>query len=107
MTAAVTAYYLGQLLVSLLLVVVLIYAVHYALRRWGTAGLALRQSGPATVVQSVPLSGGHLMHVVQVGGRTVLVGTGPGGVRTLAQWADDQPVEQEPDEEGGSASSPL
>ncbi len=101
-TAALPAYYLGQLLLSLLLVVALIYAVSYALRRWSPASLMRQQDGPARVLQSVPLGSGHSLHVVQIGTRTLLVGTGQGGVRTLAEWGEEASARPEPEKEGGS-----
>lgn len=100
--AVLPAYYLGQLLVSLLVVVALIYAVSYALRRWTPGALLRPQGGPVRVLQSVPLGSGHSLHVVQVGTRTLLVGTGHGGVRTLAEWAEEASAQPQAAEETGS-----
>jgi flagellar biogenesis protein FliO len=95
-----SAYYVGQLLISLLLVVALIYAVQHLARRWGVVGLRPRQQGPAALVQSLPLGGGHTVHVVRVGTRTMVVGASPGGLRLLADLdAGEGPV-SEPCEEG-------
>lgn len=86
--------YLLQALVSLAVVVGLIYGAYYLLRRLQGPALRLTGEGPMQVVQSVPLAGGNVLHLVQVEGRTLLVASGPQGV-TLVDKGDEAAEEGE------------
>jgi flagellar biogenesis protein FliO len=96
-------YYAVQCLLSLVIVLAVIYGLHAVLQRKGLWGIRLRGQGPAEVVQSLPLGGGHVLHVVRVGRRALLVGTGPGGIRTLAELDEQELRAQRPDGEGEGA----
>jgi len=74
------AIYLLQALLSLALVVALIYAAYWLLRRSSMGGAARRANGPAELLQSLPLHGGYALHVVRLGGRLIGITCGPGGV---------------------------
>lgn len=76
--------YLLQALLSLLLVVGLIYAAHFVARRVSGGGFAVRRSGPAQLVQTLPLGPGHTLHVVDLQGQRWLIVTGPGGTQIAA-----------------------
>ena len=76
--------YLLQALLSLLLVVGLIYAAHFVARRVTGGGLAARRSGPAQLVQTLPLGPGQTLHVVDMQGQRWLIVTGPGGTQIVA-----------------------
>lgn len=75
--------YLLQALISLVVVVALIYGAYYLLRRLQGPALRLTGEGPMKVLQSVPLAGGNVLHLVQVEGQTLLVASGPQGVTLL------------------------
>jgi flagellar biogenesis protein FliO len=74
--------YLLQALLSLALVVALIYGAYWLLRRSGMGGRDARttRGGPAEVVQSLPLHGAYVLHVVKLAGKLLAVTCGPGGV---------------------------
>lgn len=76
--------YLLQALISLLLVVGLICAVHFVARRVTAGGLVARRGGPAQLVQTLPLGPGQLLHVVDLQGQRWLIATGPGGTEIAA-----------------------
>lgn len=78
-----TTLYLLQALLSLVFVVGLIYAAYYLLRRFGPGQVAGRQQGPAQVLQSLPLSGGNVLHVVSLRERLWLLTAGPQGVTVV------------------------
>ncbi|MCE5239315.1 hypothetical protein LLH23_12610 [bacterium] len=73
-------HYLLQALLSLALVIALIYGVYWLLRRVGPGCMGAAPSGPAELLQSVPLHGGYVLHVVRVGRKLLALTCGPGGV---------------------------
>lgn len=85
-----SGHYLGQALLSLLLVVAVIYGLYYLLRRLQTGAWRREAEGPAEVVQTLPLSGSSLLHLVQVGPRLVGIVTGPQGSRQVGEWEADE-----------------
>ena len=78
-----TGLYLLQALLSLVFVVALIYGAYYLLRRFGPGQMAGQQPGPAQVLQSLPLSGGNVLHVVRLRDRLWLLTAGPQGVTVV------------------------
>jgi len=81
-------HYLLQALLSLALVVALIYGAYWLLRRVGPGRVGAASSGPAELVQSVPLHGGYVLHVVRVRERLLAITCGPGGVATAEASAE-------------------
>lgn len=88
--------YLLQALLSLVFVVALIYGTYYLLRRLNAGGAGGRQQGPAKVVQSLPLSGGNVLHVVSLRERVWVLTAGPQGV-TVVGSEEMAAGEDEPD----------
>lgn len=88
-------YDLLQALLALLFVVGLIYGMYYLLRRLQGGAMVGTRSGPARVVQSLPLAGGHVLYVLRVGERTVVLTAGPGGVTVVEPSAFAEPEEEE------------
>lgn len=76
--------YLVQALLALLFVLALIYGLFYLLRRTVGAAAVGRQSGPAEIVQSLPLNAGNVLHVVRLQERLYLVPSGPQGAGPVA-----------------------
>jgi len=77
-----------QTVLALALVVGLIFAIRYVMRRFGTGG----SGGPADAMKIVArrsLSSRHQAVIVQVGTRRLLIGLGPTGMDTLADVTDD------------------
>lgn len=81
-----SAHYLLQALLSLALVVALIYGAYYLLRRLQLGGLRREAGGPAELVQSLPLSGTNVLHLVRLGPRLVGLLTGPQGSQKVGEW---------------------
>lgn len=81
-----SAYYLLQALLSLLLVVGLIYGAYYLLRRLQVGGLRREAGGPAELLQSLPLAGMNMLHLVRLGPRLVAIVTGPQGSQKVGEW---------------------
>ncbi len=86
-------YYLLQALGSLVVVVALIYAVYFGLRRLSHGGLPHRGQG-IQVLESQHLGGGRWVYVIEVAGRVLVVGAGSEGLRTLAELSRDEYQEQ-------------
>ncbi|MGE5530863.1 MAG: FliO/MopB family protein [Bacteroidota bacterium] len=78
------AAYLLQALLSLAFVIALIYGAYYLLRRVSDKTAVASEAGPATIVQSLPLHAGNVLHVVKVGGKIHLLSSGPQGVTAIA-----------------------
>jgi len=83
------AHYLLQALLSLALVIALIYGAYWLLRRVGPGRAGAGSVGPAELVQSLPLHGGYMLHVVRVGTRLLTLTCGPGGVTAAEVAAPD------------------
>ena len=80
-----------ELLLKLGFVVALVYLSAWAWRRWGGKPSALpwvppQTETPVRVVQVQRLTPQHAVHVLDVDGRRLLVGTGPQGTELLCQW---------------------
>ena len=90
-----------QTLGGLLVVVMLIFAVAWFMRRMG--GLQVGPGGALRVLSSMPVGQRERIVLVQVGAEQVLIGVAPGSVRLLHTL--EQPVEAEVSQEaaGGFA----
>jgi hypothetical protein len=86
-------YYLLQALLSLACVVGLIYLAYWALKRMQSPHARSTPRGPARLVQSLPLSGGQVLHLVGLGERLHMIVTGPQGA-TLVGDVDEQPSDR-------------
>ena len=81
---------------AVFLVLALLLGLLWLARRKGLAALSLRWAmssagRPARqmrVVERVPLSGQHSLHLVSCAGRLLVVATSPSGCSTLADWAE-------------------
>jgi flagellar biogenesis protein FliO len=78
-------WYLVQALLSLLVVVGLILGAQALLRRWEFGGGRGGGKGPARLLQSLPLGAGAVLHVLAVGKRVLVVGSGPRGVSLVTE----------------------
>ena len=83
-------YYLGQAVLSLVVVVALIYAIYFGLRRLSTAGLPSREGRQLKLLESQHLGGGRWVYMIEVAGRVLIVGGGSDGLRTLAEMSADE-----------------
>ncbi len=81
---------LGGAVVALLLVLALILAMAWLLKRLPGAGL--RAADGLRVVASIPLGARERAAVVQVGGEQLLLGIGTGGVRLLHRLPEPLPT---------------
>jgi flagellar biosynthetic protein FliO len=78
------------------LVLALLFGLLWLARRKGLAALSLRLAMPGgrraakqmRVIERVPLSGQHSLHLVACGGRLLVVAVSPGGCSTLADFAE-------------------
>ena len=74
-------------LVALAVVVGLIFAIRWALRRWGAPGAAVR-GGPVDILARRSLSAKHQLYLVRMGGRLLLLGGSGESLTTLAEVTD-------------------
>jgi flagellar biogenesis protein FliO len=79
---------------ALALVVVLIFGVRVAIRRLGPSGAAARGADVARVVWRKNLTPRHQLFLLRLGGRVLLVGTGPTGMDVLMQTSDEQEMRE-------------
>ncbi len=90
------------MLAAMAVVIVLIFALRYALKRlYGAKGLSLGK-GPITVVARTGLTVRHQVHLLKIGSQTILVGTGPQGICRLGEIESDQLAEPNSHEEATS-----
>jgi flagellar biosynthetic protein FliO len=89
-----------QQFLAVFLVLALLLAALWLLRRKGLASLPLGLARPSAsrrrmqVVERIPLTAQHSLHLVSVAGRMIVVGVSPAGCNPLASWpADAQPEE--------------
>jgi flagellar protein FliO/FliZ len=75
----------------LVLVAVVIYLVVFFLRRLSKPQAA--QNPHLKILASTHLGGGHYVHVISVGSKAWLVGSGEGGVRHIADISDQEEVD--------------
>lgn len=94
-------HYLLQALLSLALIIALIYGVYWLLRRVGPGRMGPATSGPAELLQSVPLHGGYVLHVVRVGRQLLALACGPGGVAATEVPPDAEAAAADDGEEEG------
>jgi len=81
---------------AVFLVLALLGGLLWLARRKGLASLALRlprrgSSGAPRqmrVIERLPLSGQHSLHLVACSGRLILVGVSPGGCSAVAEFAE-------------------
>lgn len=75
---------------AMAVVVVAIFLTRWLVRRLG--GTPGTSAGCAEVLDRTMLSPRHHLHVVRLGRRVVLVGTGPQGLTTLSEITDSEDV---------------
>lgn len=81
-----------QTLLALALVVALIFAVRFVVRRLGRSSVAIGSSGAVKVIAAANVSPRERLFVVRFGGRVLLVGSSPSGLRTLSEVSDEKEV---------------
>ncbi len=82
-------YYLLQAGISLAVVVGLIYAIYFGLRRLSQAA-PTHKGDRLRVVESRHLGGGRWVYILEVADRILIVGGGNEGLRTLAELPRDE-----------------
>ena len=99
-------YYLLQAGISLAVVVGLIYAIYFGLRRLSQAAPTHR-GDRLHVVESRHLGGGRWVYILEVADHILIVGGGNEGRRTLAEWpaGEFDQGQLAPDEEEGSGDA--
>jgi flagellar protein FliO/FliZ len=90
----VTVGSVGQLSLSLIVVVGLIFALAWALRRFKVTGP--RGRGEIAIIDQLSLGPRERIALIRVGGSQVLVGIGAGGVVALAPLAVPIELKSEP-----------
>lgn len=79
---------------ALALVVALIFGVRVAIRRLGPSAGAARGADVLRVVWRKNLTPRHQLFLLRLGGRVLLVGTGPTGMDVLMQTSDEQEIRE-------------
>jgi len=99
-------YYLLQAGISLAIVVGLIYAIYFGLRRLSQA-TPTHKGDRLRVVESRHLGGGRWVYILEVADRILIVGGGSEGLRTLSELPADEFDESQllPDEEEGNSDA--
>lgn len=69
----------------------------WVLRRKGVASFRFTRKGPGSgkqleVIERLPLTASHSVHLIRVGNRTLLVGVAPGGCTLLERSETVEPV---------------
>ncbi len=82
-------YYLLQAAISLAIVVGLIYATYFGLRRLSQTA-STRKGGRLRVVESCHLGGGRWVYILEVADRILIVGGGSEGLRKIAEFPADE-----------------
>ena len=101
------AYYLLNAVLSLAVVIGLIYAVYFGLRRLSQRGLP-GPTGQMEILESRHLGGGRWVYVLRVGQRVLIVGGGTEGLRTLAEMsAQEYNAEQSESQRPGDAGNEI
>ncbi len=83
-------YYLLRALLSLALVVALIYAIYFGLRRLSPQRMTGTSDDQLQLLHSRHLGGGRWIYAIRVADRVLIVGGGTEGLRTLAEMSADQ-----------------
>jgi flagellar biogenesis protein FliO len=81
---------------AVLFVLALLFGLLWLARRKGLAALSLRLPGQSAgraprqlrVVERLPLTGQHSLHLVSCAGRSILVAVSPQGCSTVANFAE-------------------
>jgi flagellar protein FliO/FliZ len=103
--SGVSAAYLAQLVVGLILVILAILALAYVMRRLNGGGHRL--GGHFRVVSGISLGSRERMLLVQVGQTQLLVGVAPGRVQTLLVLDEPIAVESGRGDQVPGADSPF
>ena len=103
--SGVSAAYLAQLVIGLILVILLIMALAYIMRRVNGGGHRL--GSHFRVVSGISLGSRERMILVQVGETQLLVGVAPGRVQTLLVLDEPIAVQPGPGDQGHGADSPF
>ena len=77
-----------QAMLSLAVVIAIIYATYFGLRRLGDRRLGADTEGPLRVLQARSLGGDRWLYLVAVGSRRLLVGGAAGQVTPIADLGD-------------------
>jgi flagellar biosynthetic protein FliO len=80
-------------ILALALVVALIFAARWALRRWGGAAKSPRRSDVVEVLARESLSGRQQLYLVRLGERLLLLGGGGDRLATLAEVTDREEID--------------
>jgi flagellar biosynthetic protein FliO len=88
-----------QQFLAVFLVLALLLAALWLVRRKGLAGMSLSLARPARtrrmqVVERIPLTAQHSLHLVSVSGRMLVIAVSPGGCNRLASWPADARSEE-------------
>jgi len=89
----------GQMVVGLFLVLILVFAIAWLLRRVG--GVSLTGSGALKVIAGMSMGARDRVVLLQVGDEQLLVGISPGRIQTLHVL--DNPIEIEQNTVGNTA----
>jgi flagellar biosynthetic protein FliO len=87
-----------QQILAVFLVLALLLAALWLLRRKGLAsmplGLARRSAArrQMQVIERIPLTAQHSLHLVSVSGRMIVIGVSPAGCSPLASWPGADPA---------------
>ena len=90
------AYYLLNAVLSLAVVIGLIYAIYFGLRRLSQRGLP-GPTGQMEILESRHLGGGRWVYVLRVAQRVLIVGGGTEGLRTLAEMSAQEYHAEQPE----------
>jgi len=83
-----------QTLGALAVVVAVIFAVRMLLKRFAGSAPLARRAGAIEVLAQTRLAARQQLSLVRLGRRLVLLGSGPAGIRSLAEVTDPQEVEE-------------
>lgn len=78
--------HLLQFLGSFALVVSLLFALTYALKRLQSSKLFQRKTGTLELIETMPMAPRMKLALVRAGSREILLGITPGQISRIAQW---------------------
>jgi flagellar biosynthetic protein FliO len=78
---------MSSILTSLAIVVALVFAIAWVLRRTPLGGMT-RGSGPMKLIATLPIGPKERLLLVEVNGRELIVGVSPGGINAVQQLGD-------------------
>ncbi len=99
------AYYLFRALISLALIVALIYAIYFGLRRLSHFRSLGASDEQMQLLDSRHLGGGRWIYAVKVADRVLIIGGGTDGLRALAEIPTDLYQEEIPGYEEDSVDA--